>query len=249
MLTCSASRQRKRGEDAKKIMAIETSLAQAGAHPRRAARSAEELQQDDEGASCKSSCRTGIGLIISRRSNWPSRATSMSASRISSRPPTTVFKTASLDDWKTYLRWHLIHDDCADTFERFRRREFRFLTKDLTRDASKSSRAGNASSSRRMAKWAKRSANFTSPIISRRKPRRARSRWSTIFKEALADRIKTLEWMDEPTKQEALKKLAAFTVKIGYPDKWRDYSAAQDRSRPLRPQRHARRTISKSIAS
>src|SRR5438128_10918965 len=44
------------------------------------------------------------------------------------------------------------------------------------------------------------------------------------LKEALADRIKTLEWMDEPTKQEALKKLAAFTVKIGYPDKWRDYS-------------------------
>jgi predicted metalloendopeptidase len=30
--------------------------------------------------------------------------------------------------------------------------------------------------------------------------------------------------MDEPTKKEALKKLAAFTVKIGYPDKWRDYS-------------------------
>ena len=44
------------------------------------------------------------------------------------------------------------------------------------------------------------------------------------MKEALADRIKTLEWMDEPTKQEALKKLAAFTVKIGYPDKWLDYS-------------------------
>src|SRR5438477_11756510 len=44
------------------------------------------------------------------------------------------------------------------------------------------------------------------------------------LKEALSDRIKTLEWMDEPTKQEALKKLAAMTVKIGYPDKWRDYS-------------------------
>src|SRR5207248_735499 len=35
------------------------------------------------------------------------------------------------------------------------------------------------------------------------------------------------EWMDEPTKQAALKKLAAFTVKIGYPDKWRDYSNLQ----------------------
>jgi len=44
------------------------------------------------------------------------------------------------------------------------------------------------------------------------------------LKEALADRIKTLDWMDEPTKQEALKKLAAMGVKIGYPDKWLDYS-------------------------
>jgi predicted metalloendopeptidase len=41
----------------------------------------------------------------------------------------------------------------------------------------------------------------------------------------LADRIKTLEWMDEPTKQNALEKLAAVQVKIGYPEKWRDYSA------------------------
>src|SRR5438094_9620190 len=47
------------------------------------------------------------------------------------------------------------------------------------------------------------------------------------LRSALADRIKTLEWMDDATKEAALKKLAAFTVKIGYPDKWRDYSALQ----------------------
>src|SRR5205814_4550301 len=47
------------------------------------------------------------------------------------------------------------------------------------------------------------------------------------LKEALADRIKTLEWMDEPTKQQALKKLAAMQVKIGYPNKWLDYSLLQ----------------------
>ena len=47
------------------------------------------------------------------------------------------------------------------------------------------------------------------------------------LRSALADRIKTLEWMDNATKEAALKKLAAFTVKIGYPDKWRDYSALQ----------------------
>src|ERR1051325_12019854 len=47
------------------------------------------------------------------------------------------------------------------------------------------------------------------------------------LKAALADRIKTVDWMDEPTKQQALKKLAAMNVKIGYPDKWRDYSLLQ----------------------
>ena len=69
------------------------------------------------------------------------------------------------------------------------------------------------------------------------------------LKEALADRIKSLDWMDEPTKEEALKKLAAFTVKIGYPDKWRDYSALKIDRGPLRAQRPARRSCSRPIAS
>ncbi len=42
---------------------------------------------------------------------------------------------------------------------------------------------------------------------------------------ALADDIKTLPWMSEATRQQALIKLAAINNKIGYPDKWRDYSA------------------------
>ncbi len=42
---------------------------------------------------------------------------------------------------------------------------------------------------------------------------------------ALSERIKALSWMGDATKEKALAKLAAFHVKIGYPDKWRDYSA------------------------
>ncbi|MEP7087873.1 MAG: M13 family metallopeptidase [Gemmatimonadota bacterium] len=42
---------------------------------------------------------------------------------------------------------------------------------------------------------------------------------------ALRDRISTLDWMSEATRKEALAKLAAFRVKIGYPDRFRDYSA------------------------
>jgi endothelin-converting enzyme/putative endopeptidase len=42
--------------------------------------------------------------------------------------------------------------------------------------------------------------------------------------KAYGDSIKQLEWMTDETKTAALEKLAAFTPKIGYPDKWRDYS-------------------------
>ncbi|HHE6469150.1 TPA: M13 family metallopeptidase [Providencia rettgeri] len=37
-------------------------------------------------------------------------------------------------------------------------------------------------------------------------------------------RLKVNDWMDEPTRQEALKKLEQFTVKVGYPDQWNDFS-------------------------
>ncbi|KAJ3339705.1 hypothetical protein HDU91_000979, partial [Kappamyces sp. JEL0680] len=42
--------------------------------------------------------------------------------------------------------------------------------------------------------------------------------------EALKEKIAALEWMTEPVKKTALKKLAALRVKVGYPDKWKDYS-------------------------
>jgi putative endopeptidase len=45
------------------------------------------------------------------------------------------------------------------------------------------------------------------------------------LKEAMREHIRKLEWMDDSTKAAALKKLDAFGVKIGYPDKWRDYSS------------------------
>lgn len=44
---------------------------------------------------------------------------------------------------------------------------------------------------------------------------------------ALSERINGLEWMGDTTKAKAQEKLAAFTVKIGYPDKWRDYSGLE----------------------
>jgi putative endopeptidase len=45
----------------------------------------------------------------------------------------------------------------------------------------------------------------------------------TDLKDAFGERIKKLPWMSDTTKEKALKKLQAFKVKIGYPDKWKDY--------------------------
>ena len=58
-------------------------------------------------------------------------------------------------------------------------------------------------------------------------PAEAKERMKTLvanLQEALGERIRGLEWMSEETKAKALEKLSTFYVKIGYPDKWRDYS-------------------------
>ena len=61
-------------------------------------------------------------------------------------------------------------------------------------------------------------------------PAEAKVRMEQLVKNlqwALGERIKNSTWMTEATKKNALDKLAAFRVKIGYPDEWRDYSALE----------------------
>lgn len=56
---------------------------------------------------------------------------------------------------------------------------------------------------------------------------KAKERMLTLvsnLQKALGQRVQALEWMSEDTKAKALEKLNNFTVKIGYPDKWKDYS-------------------------
>jgi putative endopeptidase len=136
----------------------------------------------------------------------------------------TVFKTVSLDDWKTYLRWHLIRDTAPALSKNFVDENFDFYLKTLTGAQELKPR------------W-KRVVTATDGelgealgklYVADHFPPEAKKRALEMvnnLKEALADRINAATWMDEKTRQEALKKLAAFTVKIGYPDKWRDYSA------------------------
>ena len=66
--------------------------------------------------------------------------------------------------------------------------------------------------------------------VSRYFPESSKQKMVTLvenLRTALGEHIDALEWMSDTTKMRAREKLAAFTVKIGYPDKWKDYSTLE----------------------
>ena len=134
-----------------------------------------------------------------------------------------VFKNTPIEDWKAYLRWQLIDATAAELSKDFVDEDFNFKERVLRGTQQIKPR------------WKRVIASTDDAIgealgklyVAYDFPPQAKARALELvnnLKEALSDRIKTLEWMDEPTKKEALKKLAAMQVKIGYPDKWLDYS-------------------------
>ena len=134
-----------------------------------------------------------------------------------------VFKDTPVDDWKAYLRWHLLDATAADLSKDFVDEDFNFRER-ILRGAQQIK-----------PRWKRVITSEDEAIgealgklyVAFNFPPEAKARALELvnnLKEALAQRIKTLDWMDEPTKQQALKKLAAMQVKIGYPNKWLDYS-------------------------
>jgi len=134
------------------------------------------------------------------------------------------FAKVDLEDWKNYLRMQLI-DQYADSLsEEIERRSFDFHATAIS------------GVSEQEPLW-KRGVNVTGSILGELvgqlyveehfKPA-AKDRMNELvenLKRAFAKRIETRDWMGDGTKKQALEKLAMFTTKIGYPDKWKDYSA------------------------
>jgi predicted metalloendopeptidase len=134
-----------------------------------------------------------------------------------------LFKSTPIDDWKAYLRWHLVHDMAPHLSNDFVNENFRFFEAVLRGTKQIKPRWKRVVSATDNALGESLGKLYVAEHFPPEAKARALEMVNNV-KEAVSDRIKSLEWMDEPTKQEALKKLAAFTVKIGYPDKWRDYS-------------------------
>ncbi len=134
-----------------------------------------------------------------------------------------VIQKEDLDSWKAYLRWHAIHANAPYLSSAFVNADFDFFGKTLSGAQELEPR------------W-KRCVDYADndlgealgqAYVQRAFPPEAKQRALQMVKEieqAMQSDIQELSWMSAETKQRALEKLHAVANKIGYPDKWRDYS-------------------------
>ena len=134
-----------------------------------------------------------------------------------------LVKSVPLPTWKAYLRWHLLNAVAGALPKRFVDEDFAFNGTTL------------AGTPEIQPRW-RRCVNATDDAmgmalgriyVQEHFPPDAKKRADELVQnllDALKDDIRTLSWMSEPTKKAALEKVASFGTKIGYPDRWRDYS-------------------------
>ncbi len=144
----------------------------------------------------------------------------------------TLIASGPVDGWKTYLRWNVVNHYASYLGRAFGEESFHFYGTVLNGVPERKPR------------W-KRVLEATDGTlgealgqlyVAKAFPPEAKARAEAMVKNiraALRDDLATLDWMSPDTRKEALKKLDALTVKIGYPSKWRDYSGLTlDRDAP-----------------
>lgn len=130
----------------------------------------------------------------------------------------------SLMDLKTYVKWHLINDMSSNLSIDFEKQVFSFYSTTLRGVAEMKprwKRALEKSNGTVGEQIGKLFVEKHFPEESKQKVLDLIGNINKVFKE----RVQKLEWMGEQTKAKALEKLSKFTYKIGYPDKWEDYSS------------------------
>ncbi len=132
----------------------------------------------------------------------------------------------SLDALKSYLRFHIVNDAASWLSSPFEDAHFDFFQKTLQGQAEPTPRWKRCTmiSDRAMGEavgqdWVKQHFPASS--------KQSAQQLVAALKKALAEDIQAAPWMTEATKQKAEEKLDEFRQKIGYPDKWRNYSALQ----------------------
>ena len=138
-----------------------------------------------------------------------------------------TYKDVPLDQWKTWLAWHVLDSSASYLNKAVVDEDFDFARKlsgatELPPRWKRGVKAVEDALGEAAGKL----------YVARHFPPEAKARMQQLVKnliEAYRQDIQELDWMSPETKKKALEKLARFTPKIGYPDKWRDYSKLEVR--------------------
>lgn len=133
-----------------------------------------------------------------------------------------VVSNRSLDELKTYLKWHVANDMAPYLNHDFVQTSFHFYSTVLSGVEKMKPRWKRIISNTNGAVGEALGKLYVAEAFPPEAKESAREMVENI-KLAFRDRIEQLDWMSSSTKAEALKKLDAFKVKIGYPDKWKEY--------------------------
>ncbi|MBW8327309.1 MAG: M13 family metallopeptidase [Prolixibacteraceae bacterium] len=135
-----------------------------------------------------------------------------------------LLNTVSVDNWKIYLKWQVLESTAAYLSKPFVDQNFEFYGKTLTGQKAQRPRWKQVQGATNNAL----SEAIGQMYVQKYFPAEAKKRMIDLvdnLKVSLGERIGQLAWMSDATKAKAQEKLDAVTVKIGYPDKWRDYSS------------------------
>jgi putative endopeptidase len=126
--------------------------------------------------------------------------------------------------WKSYLRWHTLHSSASNLPKAFFDENFAFFGKTLAGQKEPTPRWKQCTSMTDRALGEAVGQDWVKLHF----PPQAKTSMDQLvvaLEKALGDDIKTLPWMSDATKKAAEEKLALVRNKIGYPEKWRDYSS------------------------
>jgi putative endopeptidase len=135
----------------------------------------------------------------------------------------SMMANTPMADWKAYLRWKTVNDAAPLLSSAFVNEDFNF-SKSLTGAKAMLPRYKRCT---RAADFGLRDALGQAYVEKNFTPAAKQRALDMVhnLESVLKDRINALTWMSPETRKQATVKLAAFTEKIGYPDKWRDYSS------------------------
>jgi predicted metalloendopeptidase len=137
-----------------------------------------------------------------------------------------LLTSTPLDDWKTYLRWHVVNAASNTLSAKFVQESFNFNGKYLQGTTEMLPRWKRCVASTDRALGEALGQLYVSKTFTPAAKERARVMVANLI-AALREDLSTLSWMSAETRQKAIGKLEAYVRKIGYPDKWRDYEALQ----------------------